>query len=144
MLNPAPARELPDELLQLVDVITPNETETQILTGLAIDDDDAAERAAQALLARGVGAAVLTLGARGALLAEGSQVQRVPGYRVTVVDTTAAGDAFCGALAAQAGRGAALPEAVRFANAAGALATTVLGAEPAMPRLAAVKELVGA
>ncbi len=143
LLNPAPARELPDELLQLVDVLTPNETETQILTGLRIDDDESAARAADALLARGVGAAVLTLGARGALLADGAQHRRIPGYSVEVVDTTAAGDAFCGALAAQLGRGTPLAEAIRYANAAGALATTVLGAEPAMPRLAAVEKLVG-
>ena len=142
LLNPAPARELPDELLRLVDVLTPNETETQILTGLRIDDDASAARAADALLGRGVGAAVLTLGARGALLADGAQHRRIPGYSVEVVDTTAAGDAFCGALAAQLGRGTPLAAAVRYANAAGALATTVLGAEPAMPRLAAVEGLV--
>ncbi len=143
LLNPAPARELPDELLRLVDVLTPNETETQMLTGLRIDDDESAARAADALLGRGVGAAVLTLGARGALLADGAQHRRIPGYSVEVVDTTAAGDAFCGALAAQLARGTALAEAIRYANAAGALATTVLGAEPAMPRLEAVEKLVG-
>ncbi|MFL5807498.1 MAG: ribokinase [Roseiflexaceae bacterium] len=143
LLNPAPARPLPDELLRLVDVLTPNETETQILTGQRIDDDESAVRAADALLARGVGAAVLTLGARGALLAVGTGHTRIPGYNVQVVDTTAAGDAFCGALAAQLARGRPLAEAVRYANAAGALATTVLGAEPAMPRLDAVERLVG-
>ena len=142
LLNPAPARPLPDELLRLVDVLTPNETETQILTGQRIDDDDTAVRAADALLARGVGAAVLTLGGRGALLADGTQHTRIPGYSVQVVDTTAAGDAFCGALAAQLARGRPLAEAVRYANAAGALATTVLGAEPAMPRLETVERLV--
>jgi ribokinase len=143
LLNPAPARPLPEELLRLVDVLTPNETETQILTDLHIDDDQSATRAADALLARGVGAAVLTLGARGALLADGTQHTRIPGYSVEVVDTTAAGDAFCGALAAQLARGRPLADAVRYANAAGALATTVLGAEPAMPRLEAVERLVG-
>jgi ribokinase len=143
LLNPAPARQLPDELLRLVDVLTPNESETQILTGLRIDDDDSAARAADALLERGVGAAVLTLGARGALLAQGTQHTRIPGYSVRVVDTTAAGDAFCGALAAQLARGRPLAEALRYANAAGALATTVLGAGPAMPRLDAVERLVG-
>jgi ribokinase len=143
LLNPAPAQPLPDELLRLVDVLTPNETETQILTGLSIDDDGSAARAADALLARGVGAAVLTLGARGALLADRTQHTRIPSYSVEVVDTTAAGDAFCGALAAQLARGRTPAEAVRYANAAGALATTVLGAEPAMPRLEAVERLVG-
>ena len=141
MLNPAPAQPLPDALLGLVDVLTPNETETQILTGMSIDDDSV-ERAAAALLARGVGAAVLTLGSRGALLADGKRFTRVPGYQVQVVDTTAAGDAFCGALAVQLARGRALEEAIRYANAAGALATTVLGAEPAMPSAEAVAQLM--
>jgi ribokinase len=142
MLNPAPAQPLPDALLGLVDVLTPNETETHILTGMAVDDDASAVRAAAALLARGVGAAVLTLGARGALLADGKRFAHVPGYRVQVVDTTAAGDAFCGALAVQLARGSSLEDAIRHANAAGALATTVLGAEPAMPRAEAVAQLV--
>ncbi|HEX5690148.1 MAG TPA: ribokinase [Roseiflexaceae bacterium] len=143
MLNPAPAQLLPDALLGLVDVLTPNESETQILTGKAVSDDQSAERAAAALLARGVGAAVLTLGARGALLADGKRFTHVPGYQVKVVDTTAAGDAFCGALAVQLARDSALEDAIRYANAAGALATTVLGAEPAMPRIEAVEQLVG-
>ncbi|HEY3232103.1 MAG TPA: ribokinase [Roseiflexaceae bacterium] len=142
LLNPAPARSLPDELLRLVDVLTPNETETQILTGLSIADDEAAGRAAGALLARGVGATVLTLGSRGALLAEAEQRIRVPGYPVRPIDTTAAGDAFCGALAVQLARGYPLDAAIRYANAAGALATTVMGAEPAMPKQAAVEQFI--
>jgi ribokinase len=141
LLNPAPAQPLPDELLRLVDVLTPNETETQILTGLSAADESAA-RAAAALRGRGVGAVVLTLGARGALLADGQRSVQAPGYVVQVVDTTAAGDAFCGALAAQLARGQPLDAAVRYANAAGALATTVLGAEPAMPRREAVEKLM--
>jgi ribokinase len=142
LLNPAPARPLPDALLRLVDVLVPNETETALLTGMPVDDDQSAAAAARALLARGVGAVVLTLGGRGALLADGSTVERIPGYHVQVVDTTAAGDAFCAALAVQLAAGQSLREAVTYANAAGALATTVLGAEPAMPRRAAVERLV--
>jgi ribokinase len=142
LLNPAPARTLPDELLRLVSILTPNETEARLLTGIEIAGDESAERAAHALLARGVGAAVLTLGARGALLVDGERAVRVPGYSVPVVDTTAAGDAFCGALAVQLARGHTLEQAVRYANAAGALATTVAGAEPAMPRAEAVDRLV--
>jgi ribokinase len=144
LLNPAPApaRPLPDELLRLVDVLTPNETETEILTGLSAADDESAVRAAAALRARGVGAVVLTLGARGALLADGERSVHVPSYVVQVVDTTAAGDAFCGALAAQLAQGRTLEAAVSYANAAGALATTVLGAEPAMPRREAVEKLI--
>jgi ribokinase len=144
LLNPAPApiSPLPDELLRLVDVLTPNEIETQALSGLSAADDELAARAAAALRARGVGAVVLTLGARGALLADGERILQVPGYVVQVVDTTAAGDAFCGALGTQLARGRSLETAVRYANAAGALATTVLGAEPAMPRREAVEQLV--
>jgi ribokinase len=144
LLNPAPApaSPLPDELLRLVDVLTPNETETHSLTGLSADDDESAVRAAAALRARGVGAVVLTLGARGALLADGERNVHVPGYAVQVVDTTAAGDAFCGALGTQLARGQPLEAAVGYANAAGALATTVLGAEPAMPRREAVERLM--
>ena len=144
LLNPAPARPLPDALLRLVDVLAPNETETQILTGLSVADDESASLAARALLERGVGAAVLTLGARGALLAERSRALRVPGYTVPVVDTTAAGDAFCGVLAVELARGEPLERAIRYANAAGALATTTLGAAPSMPLRAAIEELVQA
>ncbi|HEY3232679.1 MAG TPA: ribokinase, partial [Roseiflexaceae bacterium] len=144
LLNPAPARPLPDELLRLVDILTPNETEARLLTGLEITNDESAERVARALLARDVGATVLTLGARGALLADREHVVRLPGYSVPVVDTTAAGDAFCGALAVQFARGRTLEQAIQFANAAGALATTVPGAEPAMPRAEAVDRLIAA
>lgn len=142
LLNPAPARPLPDDLLRLVDILLPNESETQILTGVHVADDQSVERAADALLGRGVGVVVLTLGARGALFADGAQRVRIPGYVVPVVDTTAAGDAFCGVLAVQLALGQPLEQAVRWANAAGALTTTVLGAEPAIPRRAAVEALV--
>lgn len=141
LLNPAPARPLPDELLRHIDVLTPNESETQILTGIAVDDERAAMRAADALLRRGVGMVVLTLGARGALLAQGDRRELIPGYTVPVVDTTAAGDAFCGVLAVQLARGQPPDQAIRYANAAGALAVTALGAEPAIPRRAAIEDL---
>lgn len=141
LLNPAPARPLPDELLRHIDVLTPNESETQILTGITVDDERAAMRAADALLRRGVGMVVLTLGARGALLAQGDRRELIPGYTVPVVDTTAAGDAFCGVLAVQLARGQLPDQAIRYANAAGALAVTALGAEPAIPRRAAIEDL---
>lgn len=135
LLNPAPARPLPAELLKLVTILTPNETEATLLSGQSVEDDRSAAGAAQALQDMGVDQVVLTLGARGALARSGKETVRVPGYSVQVVDTTAAGDAFCAGLAVSLARGAALEDALRFANATGALACTVLGAEPAMPNL---------
>ena len=145
VLNPAPAAEIPDSLLQLVDVLVPNETETQALTNLPVDSDDAARRAAQALRARtggGRATVVLTLGARGALVLDEDGADVVPSYPVRVVDTTAAGDAFCGALAVALAEGSALRDAVQFACAAGALACTVMGAGPSLPQRADIERLL--
>ena len=133
ILNPAPARALPDSFLAKVDFLTPNEVETAFLSGVKVDDTAGAERAASVLLDKGVSGVILTLGERGALLLTASQKKLVPAYKVKVVDTTAAGDAFCGAFATALARGADLEEAVAFANAAGGLAVTVLGAAPSMP-----------
>ena len=132
VLNPAPAAELPDALLAQLDVITPNEHEVELLGG------------AEALLSHGVGAVVVTEGPRGARLVTKSGTTRVPPYAVTPIDTTGAGDAFCGALSARLaldGGLDGLPNALRAAAVAGALATTVEGAVPSLPhwaRIAAV------
>ena len=134
ILNPAPARALPDELLRLVTILTPNESEAELLTGIAVHDEESAERAAGALLARGVKTVVMTLGARGALVASSSSRQLVPGFSVTPVDTTAAGDVFNGALAVALGESRELLDAVRFANAAAAISVTRLGAQPSAPK----------
>lgn len=142
LLNPAPAQTLPDTLVRRVDILTPNETETSHLTGIAVVDDQAAYQAARVLLARGIATVVLTMGARGALIADQDHAQRVAGHRVAVVDTTAAGDAFCGALAVQVALGEPIMYATHVANAAGALATTVLGAEPALPQRSMVEHLM--
>ena len=133
ILNPAPARPLSERFLHLVDVITPNGTEAEMLTGLSVETDSQAEAAAHALLARGVGAVVLTLGSRGSMLVDKEGARVYPGFPVQVVDTTAAGDAFCGTLATALAEGVALSDGVRRANAAGALACTRAGAAPAMP-----------
>jgi ribokinase len=133
LLNPAPARQLPPTLLNQVDVLIPNESETALLTGTEVDDIESARRAVAKLRAAGVGTVILTLGGRGALLLEGQKATHVPGYRVDVVDTTAAGDAFVGGFAVGLAEGQDLAEAVRFANAAGALAVTKLGAQPSLP-----------
>jgi ribokinase len=133
ILNPAPARELPDSFLAQVDILTPNETETEFLSGIQVSDDEGAACAAQVLLDKGISTVVLTLGKRGALLLTRDMKKLVPAYTVNVVDTTAAGDAFCGALGTALAQGKTIEAAVAYANAAGALAVTVLGAEPAIP-----------
>ncbi len=139
VLNPAPAQELPDDFLAQVDILTPNEVETESLSGVRVSTAMDAERAAKVLLDKGLSAVILTLGERGALLLTPNLMQQVPAYSVEVVDTTAAGDAFCGALATGLARGENLVDAVAFANAAGALAVTVLGAAPSMPTAAQVE-----
>lgn len=142
ILNPAPARELPDGFLAQVDILTPNEVETEFLSGVKVSDTAGAERAAKILLDKGVSAVILTLGDRGALLLTSDVTKLIPAYKVNVVDTTAAGDAFCGALATGLARGEKIEDAVAFANAAGALAVTVLGAAPSMPTAKQVDEFV--
>jgi ribokinase len=142
-LNPAPARALPTSLLAQTDVLIPNESETGLLTGLPVESLSQAEEAARALLGQGVGAVVLTLGSRGALVVEpGQEAVHLPPHAVEVVDTTAAGDAFVAGLATRWGEGASLVEAARWGNAAGALAVTKMGAQPSAPTRAAVAVLV--
>ncbi len=133
ILNPAPARPLPDRLLKKVSILTPNETEAELLTGLKVDSEAAAARAADKLRRRGVGTVILTLGARGAFVADGTNEQLVPGFKVKAVDATAAGDVFNGALAVALAEGQPLAAAVRFANAAAAISVTRLGAQPSAP-----------
>ena len=143
VLNPAPAQELPDNFLAQVDILTPNEVETESLSGVKVSTATDAERAAKVLLDKGLSAVILTLGERGAVLLTPDLTRQVPAYTVEVVDTTAAGDAFCGALATVLARGDNLVDAVAFANAAGALAVTVLGAAPSMPTATQVEAFCG-
>lgn len=135
VLNPAPARSLPAELLATVDVLVPNEPETEQLTGRTIASMADNYEAGRQLLALGVGNVVLTMGSQGALTlaGDGSQPELVPAFQVEVIDTTAAGDAFVGGLAVGLGEGKPLAESARFANAVGALAVTKMGAQPSMP-----------
>jgi len=133
ILNPAPARSLPAELLSLVDVLIPNESETALLTGLPVGDQAEAKTAAAALQDSGVGTVILTLGERGAMLATEGKTELFPAFDVTPVDTTAAGDAFVGGFAVALAEGRTLSEAVRWGNGAGGLAATKLGAQPSLP-----------
>ena len=136
ILDPAPApAAMPPELCR-VDVITPNVSEAEIITGKKVEefDERVDKMVASDLIARGARAAVLKLGGRGSMvLTADGQIARVPSYKVDVVDTTAAGDAFTGSLAVAIGRGLPLTRAARIANAAGALACTKFGAQPSMP-----------
>lgn len=142
MLNPAPARPLSRTLLRLVTVLTPNETEAEMLSGVRIRNDRSAVRAAVALLGQGPKIVAITLGARGALVATREGHQIVPAFPVRAVDTTAAGDVFNGALAVALAEGRELNDAVRFANAAAALSVTRLGAQPSAPKRSAIERLL--
>ncbi len=145
ILNPAPAPEsgLPDELLANIDIIIPNQTEAEILTGIKVLDISSAVDAAKYLQKKGLKQVIITMGEMGALLVdEKSVAQMSPAFQVQVMDTTAAGDAFCGALLASMAAGNKLETAMTYACAAGALATTALGAEPSLPQASEIKKLV--
>ena len=142
LLNPAPARSLPDELISLSDFILPNETELSLLTNQSVHDIASAEKAAKTLLERGAQNVIVTLGAKGALIVSSIQVTHINSYEVQVVDTTAAGDAFIGGFASALLRNKALEEAVRYGCACGALATTKFGAQPSLPTQAEVERFI--
>jgi ribokinase len=142
ILNPAPARPLPDRLLRRVSILTPNETEAELLTGIAVDSEDTAVEAAGRLRARGVHTVIITLGSRGALVASSEGRLMVPGFRVQAVDTTAAGDVFNGALAVALAENQSLVDAVRFANAAAAISVTRMGAQPSAPTRKEIDKLL--
>lgn len=134
ILNPAPMpTDFPAELFQ-VDLICPNQSEASALLGVQIETVEDAKQAVKQLLARGAKAVIITLGGQGAVLHDGQQVTWIPPFPITPVDTTAAGDAFAGALAVRWSEGTTLHEAARFAAAAGAFAATQPGAQPGMPR----------
>ncbi len=144
LLNPAPARSLPEELISLPDFILPNETELSLLTDQPVHDPASAENAAKTLLERGAQNVIATLGAKGALIVSDQRVVHVDTYQVEVVDTTAAGDAFISGFASALLRNQSLEEAVRYGCACGALAATKFGAQPSMPTREEVENFVGA
>ncbi|MHC4580985.1 MAG: PfkB family carbohydrate kinase, partial [Planctomycetota bacterium] len=124
------------------DVLTPNETEAKILTGIEVTDEDSARAAAEDLLKRGAGAVILTMGARGFLIATADRTEFVPALKANAVDATAAGDAFTGSLAVGLARGKTLPEAAMLANHVGALSVTRMGAQSSMPSSEEVESFV--
>ena len=133
ILNPAPAQVLDDALLGNITVITPNESEAEVLTGITVVDFSSAEQAAEVLLNRGVKVVIVTMGAKGALLKTQNLAKVVPGLKVEAVDATAAGDVFNGSLVVAMSEGKTLEESVEFANSAAALSVTKLGAQPSAP-----------
>ncbi len=144
ILNPAPAAEIPDEMLALCDFVTPNETEASELTGIEITDTSSARDAAAALLSRGVAkAAIITLGENGCLWFDGDTALHVPALDAgAVVETTGAGDAFNGGFAVALAEGMPPGDALRFANATAAISVTRAGTAPSMPSRAEIEALL--
>lgn len=134
ILNPAPATPLPSHLLKLVSILTPNETETETLTGIKVRDVPSASRAGRALLSQGVPIAIITLGPLGAVIVNTHTSTHIPAFPAKPIDTVAAGDVFNGALAVALGQGDDLLDAVQFANAAASIAVTRHGAQASAPR----------
>lgn len=133
ILNPAPARELSAEMLKNVAIITPNETETELLTGIKVTDEQSAQKASIKLNEIGVETVIITMGSKGAYVYSADVNRLVPSVKVEAVDTTAAGDTFNGALAVVLAEGTELIEAVDFANKAAACSVTKMGAQTSAP-----------
>ena len=133
VLNPAPACPLPEEIFKSIDLFIPNETELSTFSGIPVTCKEEAEQAAAAMQAKGVGKLIVTMGSKGALICEGGPATFVPAHKVKAVDTTAAGDTFCGALCVAISEGKSLKEAAEFACAASALTVQKMGAQNSIP-----------
>lgn len=133
VLNPAPAVKLSDQLLSNVYMLVPNETEAEILSGIKITDYESAYKAASAISSKGVDIVVITMGARGALVKHGDKFYEIPSVKVKAIDTTAAGDTFCGALCVALSEGTDVVKAVEFANRCAAVSVTRMGAQSSVP-----------
>jgi len=141
MLNVAPARRLDEELLKTIDILIVNEIEAEMVSGLKIDETGE-EAVVDKLLELGAKTVVLTLGKQGCLLKNSREFYLVPAFRVKAIDTTAAGDTFCGALAARLTRGESWEQALMFATAASAICVTRMGAQPSIPAEEMVNEFL--
>lgn len=139
ILNPAPACELPDEIFPFVSLMVPNQTEISLMTGIEVKDEASARLAVGVLREKGVGEVILTLGSRGSIVSTGGDCLAVPAPKVKAVDTTAAGDTFCGALCVSLSQGNSLVESARFATRAAALTVQRMGAQKSIPYL---KEII--
>ena len=133
ILNPAPAAKLNDELLKKVSIITPNQKETEMLTGIKVTDQSSAKEAAILLHSKGIEVVIITMGALGAFVLHNNKHSMIPGHKVNVVDTTAAGDVFNGALVVALSEGKNIEDAVAFACTAAAISVTRLGAQASAP-----------
>jgi ribokinase len=142
VLNPAPAQHVTEEMLSLVDILTPNETEVGALAGVSAGDLNEATRAGRKLLESGAGQVVVTLGKEGSCWVQKDYVQAFPSFPVAAVDSTAAGDAFNGALACALAERRPMQEAIRFASAAGAMAVTRKGAQDSLPTRDEIEKLL--
>ncbi|WP_394166400.1 ribokinase [Photobacterium piscicola] len=142
ILNPAPARVLSDELLACVDMITPNETEAEVLTGVTVTDAESAQQAANILHAKGIKTVMITLGAKGVWLSQDGCGDIIAGFNVEVTDTTAAGDTFNGAFVTGLLDGLALESAIKFAHAAAAISVTRFGAQTSIPTRKEVEDFL--
>lgn len=144
LLNPAPVAPLPGSLLRQVRYLVLNESEAAALAQSPVETPAQAEKVAQALQQQGIPTVIITLGGAGLVWADGEERGHLPAHPVLVVDTTAAGDSFCGALAACLAAGKSLREALRFANAAAALCVTRPGAQPSLPHRAEIEAFLAA
>lgn len=142
ILDPAPAKSLPEELYHLVDILTPNEIEASHLVGFPVVDFLSAQKAGRELLARGIKDVVIKLGAQGAFWLNKEIARSIPAYQVEAVDSVAAGDAFNGGLAVGLAEGLSMDEAIRIGMGTAALSTTKPGAQPSMPDRLAVDKLL--
>lgn len=133
ILNPAPAQHLPDDILNKVSLLTPNETECEILTGIQINSIDDASRAIEHLVNKGVRQVIVTMGSKGAVYNIGNNIIHKPVRKVEVVDTTAAGDSFTAAVAIGMSKGFDFEKSVEFANIVGSLTVTKKGAQSSLP-----------